>query len=165
MPKSIFLFIPAIFIVLLLAAISSRYQPTPKSAPVVISPIPIPKTTRQTYRNDQYGFEFQYPDNKVVVDKDGKINVGNVDIYLRNKLTTNIYNQVLTDQKDCNRYHEPDKKTYYTTNGIQYYNVCNSYYLETPSKKANEFIELVYYPFDEIQIQDQILSTFKFIDQ
>ncbi|MFA6519140.1 MAG: hypothetical protein WCV93_05875 [Candidatus Shapirobacteria bacterium] len=65
MPKFIFLFIPAIFIVLLLASISSKYQLIPKTTPIPVLPTPTstPITSWKTYENQQYSFEIRYPDN------------------------------------------------------------------------------------------------------
>lgn len=86
MSKSIFFFAPAIIIVLILAAISGQYRPEPSS--LSVSQTPAPETTWQTYRNDQYGFEFQHP----IIGKPQPIggpvllalNIGNITISVQN---------------------------------------------------------------------------------
>lgn len=62
MPKIIFLFIPAIFIVLLLAAISSKYQLTPKLPQVLPTIAPSPSLFHeppwQTYQDQNISFVY-----------------------------------------------------------------------------------------------------------
>lgn len=165
MSKSIFLFIPAIFIVLLLAAISSKYQLTPKPIPVQISPTPVSETTWQTYRNDQYGFEFQYPSNLKIVDKGNYLEVGYNYVYfpssdtLFSRVTLNTLKDSASQQQEsCKDFFTPDTTVYHNENGTSYYKVCDGYELFSVSNPSHH-VQLKFQT-----TADQILSTFKFTD-
>ncbi|MFA6519139.1 MAG: hypothetical protein WCV93_05870 [Candidatus Shapirobacteria bacterium] len=180
MPKFIYFFIPSIFIVLLLAAISNKYQLTPRTVPSTTSPTPIPETTWQTYVNEKYSFEFQYPKNEYQINPDDNRTLKKIDYpYAENSVGPQVTIDVLISNDSELKIVKKEvdscevgmgckllpiaikgSNTFTNFTGPSYVVEGDYYIKKTPDNK--HYVQFVFLNFDN-NTRDQILSTFKFL--